>query len=92
MIPKHVEVINAFAKYVRQNVDKSLIEEFTREEIEDAIAKNPQKDVRLYEAMMRRRDQLNRLEEQKQENKKLLIGFISGVVLTLLVQLLAKLF
>ena len=38
MVSKDVEVVNAFAKYVRQNADKSLVEGFTREEIEDAIA------------------------------------------------------
>lgn len=94
MIQKHIEVVNAFAKYVRQNLDKSVIEGFTREEIEDTFAKkiHPQKDIRLYEAMIRRLDQLNRLEEQKRENKKLLIAFISNVVLTLFAQLLAKLF
>ncbi len=56
MVSKDVEVVNAFAKYVRQNTDKSLVEEFTREEIEDAISRkiHPQKDSRLYEAMVRR--------------------------------------
>lgn len=94
MIPKHVEVVNSFVKYVRQNGDKSLVDKFTREEIEAAIARkiHPQKDARLYEAMIRRRDQLNRAESRKQENKKLIIAFISGATLTLLGQLLAKLF
>lgn len=94
MVPRHIEVVNAFVKYIKQNGDRSLVDGFTSEEIEDAIAKkiDPSKDTRLYEAMMQRINQLNRADKRKRENLKLLYGFILGVIGTIISTWLIKQF
>jgi len=71
--PKHIQVIEAFLEYIK-NGDKSLIEDFTKEDIEFALIKEnilaDGHDRPLYQAMTRRIEELKQLEAQKRTAKE----------------------
>lgn len=85
-------IAHEFSKYVKTG-NKSLIENFTLEEIETAFLQfSRHKDTSHYEAMNRRIDELKEIEKNKKSNrekwKDRLIGAIIGLVVSLVVGLL----
>ncbi len=59
-----------FDQYVRTG-DKSLIEQFKREEIETTVIQySGDKDMPFYEAMIRRVDEIKEIEDKTKSNKE----------------------
>jgi len=86
---KSQEVHNAFTKYVETG-DKSLINNFTRDEIELTILQcsHHSKGWNYYEAMEKRVAELNEKEKDKRNARDKwidrLIGFTFAVILTII--------
>jgi len=95
MAPQHrrtIEIADAFTKYLELK-DLSLIEQFTREEIEIALLQLIKEgDSPYYAAMKTRREELKEIEDQRIEKwprlkyriTVLIVGLILGFVLLFL--------
>jgi hypothetical protein len=92
---RSVEIANAFLKFIETG-EKSLIEGFTREEIESALFefhKDKLQGLPYYHAMRGRLTELEDLERSQREEerwKDRIIGFVSGLILALIIILLRK--
>ena len=92
---RSVEIANAFLKFIETG-EKSLIEGFTREEIESALFefhKDKLQGLPYYHAMRGRLVELRDLERSQREEerwKDRIIGFVSGLILALIIILLMK--
>jgi hypothetical protein len=80
-----IEIADAFAKYLESR-DLSLIEQFTREEIEIALLQLIEEgDSPYYAAMKIRREELKKIEDQEIEKwekwKHRITLFVVGVIL-----------
>lgn len=92
---RSLQIASAFAKSLKTG-EESLIENFSREEIEKTLLQHhTEKGHPIYEAMEKRVAQLKetqryriRAAEQKWENR--IIGFISGLAVALIMVLLRK--
>ena len=93
---KTIEIADAFTKYMESN-DLSLIEQFTRDEIEIALLQliNDQ-DSPYYMAMQIKREELKKIENHKREKsvklKNRMIGVIAGIILGLILVFLKLIF
>lgn len=90
------EIGNAFIKFTKTG-DKSLIEGFTREEIESALAQyHLDKGWAHYDAMERRIRELREeevyLRDRKDILKDRLIGFVLGIIATIAAAYVISLF
>jgi hypothetical protein len=92
---RSVEIANAFLKFIETG-EKSLIEGFTREEIESALFefhKDKLQGLPYYHAMRGRLVELGDLERSQREEerwKDRVIGFVSGLILALIIIFLMK--
>jgi len=92
---RSLQIASAFARFVKTG-EESLIENFSREEIEKTLLRHhTEKGHPIYEAMEKKVAQLKETErykikaaEQKWENR--IVGFISGLTAALIVVLLRK--
>jgi len=88
-----IEIADAFLKFIETG-EKSLIENFTREEIELTLSQVNSDKVQglpYYRAMKKRVAELKRYKretERKWEDR--MIGFISGLVVALIIIVLRK--
>jgi len=101
-LPRQTQVIKAFGEYIK-NGDKSLIETFTKEEIEFALIKKDFEfaliknnilaegsTLPLYQAMTRRREELKELEAQKRETTEKYKFTIIAFILGIIATLLSQ--
>ncbi len=92
---RSVEITNAFLTFVETG-EKSLIEGFTREDIESALFefhKDKLQGLPYYHAMRARLAELEDLQRSQREEerwKDRIIGLLSGLILALIVILLRK--
>jgi hypothetical protein len=91
-----IEIADAFLKFIETG-EKSLIESFTREEIELTLSQvNSDKvqELPYYRAMKKRVAELREIERYKKETEQKwearIIGFISGLVVALIIVVLRK--
>lgn len=93
-----IEIANAFLEFIETG-EKSLIERFTREEIELTLLQfdsDRARELPYYDAMKRRLAELREVQRYERENKERwenrIIGFISGLIVALVILLLRKYF
>jgi hypothetical protein len=93
-----IEIANAFLEFIETG-EKSLIERFTREEIELTLVQFDSDRARklpYYDAMKRRLAELREAQRYERENKERwenrIIGFILGLIVALVILLLRKYF
>ncbi len=91
---KSQQIVNAFTKYVKTG-DKSLIEDFTLEEIEIALLQfSLDKDSPPYIGMEKRIDELKEIKSEQKNRidkwKDRAIGFILGLASGFLLYWLTK--
>lgn len=91
---KSLQITGAFIRFI-QTGEESLIEDFTREELEANLSKHQaEKGHPVYEAIekrvaeLRERERYKREREQKWDDRT--IGFISGLIVALIIVLLRK--
>ena len=93
---KTIEIADAFTKYM-ESKDLSLIEQFTRDEIEIALLQLiKDQDSPYYMAMQIKREELKEIENHKREKsvkwKERMIGVIAGIILGLILVFLKLIF
>lgn len=93
---RSIEIVNAFLEFLETG-ERSLIEDFTREEIESTLSyyhSDEVQDLPYYDAMKRRVAELRDLDRHKREKeekwKDRIIGFISGLIVALIIILLRR--
>jgi hypothetical protein len=91
-----IEVAGAFLEFIETG-EKSLIENFTREEIELTLSQvhsDEVQELRYYRAMRKRVAELREIERYKRETEQKwedrMIGFISGLIVALIIILLRR--
>ncbi len=87
-----IEIAEAFFKFIKTG-EKSLIENFTREEIELTLSQvdsDKAQELPYYAAMKKRIAELREIERYKQKWEDRIIGFISGLIVALIIILLKK--
>ena len=93
---KAKKIADAFQKYVRidEISDKSIIaviKGFNRKDIEETMDQYLlNDDLRFYKAMARRSQELKENEARNHEWKKIFVGFILGIAVTLITQWLLR--
>jgi hypothetical protein len=93
---RSLEIANAFLGFIATG-EKSLIENFTREEIESALSElhsDKAHQLPYYDAMKKRAAELRDLERHEREAEEKwrnrIIGFISGLIIALIIILLRR--
>ena len=91
-----IGIANAFLEFIETG-KKSLIEDFTREEIQLTLARfhsDKTRELPYHDAMRRRVAELRDIERHQRENKQKwedrIIGLISGLIVALIIILLRK--
>jgi len=91
-----IEIAEAFLEFIETG-EKSLIENFTREEIELTLSQvhsDKVQELPYYGAMKKRVAELREIERYKRETEQKwedrIIGFISGLIVVLIIIVLRK--
>jgi hypothetical protein len=91
-----IEIASAFLEFIETG-EKSLIENFTSEEIELTLSQvhsDKMQELPYYRAMKKRVAELREIERHKRETeqkwKDRMIGFISGLIVALIIIVLRK--
>ena len=91
-----IEIAYAFLEFIKTG-EKSLIENFTREEIELTLSQvhsDKVQELPYYRAMKKRITELREIERYKRETEQKwedrIIGIISGLIVALIIILLRK--
>jgi len=91
---RSLQITGAFIRFLEKD-EKSVIERFTRKELEANLSKHEtEKGHPIYQAIEKRIAELREIErykretEQKWENR--IIGFISGLIVALIIVLLRR--